>query len=140
MLSTGAERRVFERHVPKDLVFATFRPTFDRMGRIKDISKGGLSMEYTLLDEKPGLEDMVVIDMFNNEKKYNFFSVPCHVIYDKRVNEGEGFLSSIETRRCGLKFQGLKPEQTAHLEMVLKEMALEREGVAADQDEVHQVH
>ncbi len=140
MIATEAERRVFDRYVPSDLVFTTFRPTFDRMGRIKDISKGGLAMEYTLLEEKPDLEEKVVIDIFNNEKKYNLFNVPCHVIYDRRVNDGEGFLTTIETRRCGLKFEDLKPEQTAQLEMVLKEMALESERGGRGQTQPRQIH
>jgi len=140
MPSAEAERRVFERHVPRELVFTTFRPTFDRMGRIRDISQGGLAMEYTLLEEKPGLEEKVVIDIFNSEKKYNLFNVPCRVIYDRRVNESEGFLTNVETRRCGLKFENLRPEQSAQLEMVLKEMTIEREGSSGDASQVYQLH
>ncbi|RJR24558.1 MAG: hypothetical protein C4582_04190 [Desulfobacteraceae bacterium] len=123
ILESGIDRRVFERYVPRDTIFATFRPMFDRMGRIVDISKGGLAMEYTLLDEKTGLDKKVNVDIFNNDKKYNAFSVPCTLVYDVRINEGEGFLSTLETRRCGLKFDALKPAHLAQLESIIRDIS-----------------
>jgi hypothetical protein len=39
----GAERRLHERYELKERVFITFRPEFDRIGWITDISKGGVA-------------------------------------------------------------------------------------------------
>jgi hypothetical protein len=117
------------------MIFATVRPTFDRMGRIKDISKGGLAMEYTLLEEKPGLADRIYVDIFNNDRKYNLFNVPCRVIYDMRIDEGEGFLPTVETRRCGVKFENLKTEQLIHLQSVLREISGEEQTESRSQYE-----
>ena len=116
--SKGRERRRHERFETKDHIFITFRPHFDRIGSISDISKGGVSLEYSVIQEYTELTDSLWVDIFCSSKKLELSNVPCRLIYDERVNT-KGFLKTIETRRCGLEFAGLSQHQAARLEAEL---------------------
>ncbi len=115
------EKRKFKRFGPDDLAFAVFRPEFERLGRIKDISRGGLSCVY--LDDKfiskNGSELKVDILLPNGE--FYLSVVPCEVIYDLNMVEEEykSSISFMESRRCGLKFGELSDDQTAQLDFFL---------------------
>jgi hypothetical protein len=117
--SKGRERRRHERFETKDHIFITFRPHFDRIGSISDISKGGVSLEYSVIQEYTELTDSLWVDIFCSSKKLELSNVPCRLIYDERVDNTKGFLKTIETRRCGLEFAGLSQYQTARLEAEL---------------------
>jgi hypothetical protein len=117
----GRERRRHERFATNDHIFVTFRPHFDRIGSISDISKGGVSLEYPVIQEYAALTDNLRVDIFCSTKKLELSNVPCRLIYDERVNNGKGFLKTIETRRCGLEFAGLSQWQAARLDAELKE-------------------
>lgn len=116
----GRERRRDERFTVKDRVFVTFKPQFDRIGLIADISKGGVSLEYSVIEEYSPLSDNLIVDIFSSTKKFDLFNVPCRLIYDERINTENGFLETTETRRCGLAFAGLSMYQADKLEGCLE--------------------
>lgn len=117
----GRERRRHERYATNDHIFITFRPHFDRIGSISDISKGGVSLEYSVIQEYTALTDHLSVDIFCSTKKLELSNVPCRLIYDERVDNGKGFLKTIETRRCGLEFAGLSQYQAARLDAELSQ-------------------
>ena len=91
--------------VAEDL-FLTFRPRFAIMGKLKDISKGGVAFEYFMYEDSRILE-MVEIDIFSKDRVLHIFPIPCNVVYDIPV-PGIGSSLGIQARRCGLEFTQLK--------------------------------
>lgn len=127
-----AERRRHERYALKDRVFITFRPLFDRIGWITDISKGGVSLEYSTIQEYSALTEKVAVDIFSTPRKFDLSNLPCQLIYDSRVDRGKGFIETIETRRCGLVFENLSPHQADQLNVVLNEFTICSESEKPD--------
>ena len=117
----GTERRQYERHELEDRFFITFRPHFDRIGWLTDISKGGVSLEYSTIQEYPPLIENVIVDIFSAPKNFRLSNLPCQLVYDSRVDRGKCFIETIETRRCGLVFGDLSQDQTAQLDVALNQ-------------------
>jgi hypothetical protein len=105
----------------EDLAFAVFRPEFKKLGRIKDISKGGLACVY--LDEQDLSEDFskLEIDILLCNGEFYMSMIPCEIIYDKKMVEDEykSTISFMDSRCCGLKFGPLSKEQKTQLELFL---------------------
>jgi hypothetical protein len=133
----GAERRRHERYGVKDRIFITFRPQFDRIGWITDISKGGVSLEYSTIQEYSALTEKVSVDIFSSPRKFDLSNLPCQLIYDARVDRGKGFIETIETRRCGLVFENLSPHQADQLDVVLSEFTI---GSQTEKPDTHKVN
>ena len=106
----ATERRKFRRLLPRDLTFAVFRPHFSNLGKVKDISIGGLALEYVLKETKiTGLSE---IDIFLSGKPFYMPRIPSKIIFDTNISEE---YQIIETRRCGLKFKDLTPTQKSQI-------------------------
>lgn len=103
------DRRRSERFPVADEVFLTFRPHFERIGNVKDISKTGISFEYLSFEESEAVE-YVDVDIFSASEGFYITRVPCRVIYDIR-KEPAFLLQDAETRRCGLEFGQLTEQQ-----------------------------
>lgn len=107
------ERRLHERFRPAGDVFLAFRPSFERVGRILDISAGGIAVEYAS-DLGPLECGQVLVDIFMKQKNTRIRSLPCQVVYD--IEEPSGFeWGGVSPRRCGLKFQALAEEHLSEL-------------------------
>ena len=117
----GAERRQYERHELEDRFFITFRPHLDRIGWLTDISKGGVSLEYSNIEDCSPLTENVIVDIFSAPKSFKLSNLPCQLIYDSRVDRGKRFIETIETRRCGLVFGDMSQDQTAQLDVALNQ-------------------
>jgi hypothetical protein len=98
----ASDRRNSKRFALKDDVYLVFRPGFERLGRIKDISKGGIAVEFPVYDpyEKTAT---VEVDIIVPTRSWNLKSLACKVVYDVKMDRPT--LSGFETRRCGLKFE-----------------------------------
>jgi len=108
------DRRRFERYAIEDSVFVTFRPDFEKVGKITDISSDGLAFEYAAYSRHESAEE-VVVDIFCHAVGFYVSRIPCKVIYDVKV-EGYPSFCGIETRRCALQFGELDEYQIAQLE------------------------
>ena len=109
------ERREFKRLLPRDVTFAVFRPHFSNLGKVKDISIGGLSLEYVLNKTKnTGFSE---IDIFLTDDFFYLRRIPSKIIYDREIDEES---RSVITMRCGLQFDDLTPTQTSQLEYFLQ--------------------
>lgn len=115
----GGERRRHERFEVNERIFITFRPQFDRIGWVTDISKGGVALEYSTIQEYSELSEKLKVDIFSSPKKIGLFNLDCSLVYDDRADRGRGFIETIETRRCGLVFGELSQYQMAQLEAVI---------------------
>jgi hypothetical protein len=112
-------KRKFERYLSQDLAFAVFRPRFTKLGKIKDISAGGLSFEYVTSEGE--MDDSPEIDIFMSGSRFHMTRVPAKTVYDSKVvSHDYTFAPFVERRRCGLQFGELTEEQSEQLEDFLK--------------------
>ena len=120
---TGSERRKQKRFVVEDAVFAVLRPEFKVIGKIQDISRGGVSFQYmahetsaqtaslTQLDSSPEL------DIFMRERELYLSQVPCAIVYDIPVADYNGYSQdSLTMKRCGVQFRDLSPKQSERVD------------------------
>ena len=109
------EQRKFKRLLPQNLTFAVIRPHFSNLGKVKDISRGGMAYEYILNETlNTGYAE---IDIFLSSDSFYLPRIPSKIIYDTKIVEK---FQKVETRRCGVQFRDLTEEQAANLELLLK--------------------
>ena len=114
-----SERRKSERFLAQDKAFAVLRPDFNRLGKIKDISEGGLSFEYVAYQEEE--QDASEMDIFLSEGGFHLSKMPCRIVYNIRMREEyQTSAARIQRRRCGLHFGQLTEEQASQLDFFLK--------------------
>ena len=103
------ERRKFTRFLAQDTAFAVLRPHFTKLGKIKDISEGGLAFEY--IAYKGQKEDSSGTDIFLSSDRFYLGRIPCKIRYDIKIAERYQIsIDRIERRRCGLQFGELTEE------------------------------
>ena len=101
--------------------FAALGSRFTKVGRVKNISTGGLAFEYITNGDTD--EDNSQLDVFVSGKDFHLPRVPCKVIYDipaqptdlKRI-----FFQPFLTKQCGVKFKTLSAEKSAQLSLFLE--------------------
>jgi len=112
------ERRQFPRFSAAENAFAALRPHFNKLGTIKDISRGGLAFEYIALEARGG--DEAAIDIFLTGNGFYLSRIPCKVVYDTPVTKDEGaFQHLIEMRRCGIQFGEIEQPMADQLSFFL---------------------
>ncbi len=115
------EQRKNSRFLVQDDVIAALQNGSTKIGKVKDISLGGLSFEH-IQDEISSRESfernlILLVNGFYLPK------VPCRVIYDIPVPtpyEYQAFPIQFITRRCGVKFEKLSENQKTQLDVFLK--------------------
>lgn len=113
----NTERRQFRRFLADDRAFACLRPHFERLGKIKDISRGGLAFEYLCNDgcrEEPS-----EIDIFLSGDGFYLPNMPCRVVYDFQIGEDVTSISTLQDRRCGVQFSQITEGQKSKLQLFL---------------------
>ena len=118
------EQRIFKRFVPEERAYVVFRPEFAKLGRIKDISMGGLGYEYVIYEQmKHGTEGphALEIDIFLSEKEFYLPSIACKVVYDIQIEQDteDPVINTMGRRRCGLQFGDLSGRERGLLEFLL---------------------
>jgi len=116
-----AERRVSVRRRPREKTFVAMRPDFSRTGKIRDISRGGLSFQYLSKVEVSDPGSDVNVDMFISDNGYYVPSLPCRLIYDRRERGAHPTPPGLEYRVCGLAFGDLNTDQTQQIGAYLQQ-------------------
>ena len=109
----SSERRKHPRFLPQKQTLVVMRPQFIKLGKLIDISRGGLAFHY--IDSKGQEEVSNQLDMFTKDNSFFLSSIPCKIIYD--VKKDRGFC--LETRQCGVQFGELTKRQADQLELYL---------------------
>jgi hypothetical protein len=117
-LTKKEDLRNIHRYPVNEMVFITFRPRFDIVGYLIDVSSEGIALEYTAFE--PGERtNFVEVDIFCQPKKLNLAHIPCRVAYDFKVEDAPTF-RGFQTRRCGLQFSRVSDEQREQLKALLE--------------------
>jgi hypothetical protein len=118
-LNMEDERRVFARYIVKKDELQAFSHDLKIVGKLNDISKGGLSFRYTpIVVEK--LDTHSINILARGTDRSNLFDIACQIIYDiSTLEEGQSFTGAA-SRQFGIKFLGLMENQQNQLELLLK--------------------
>ncbi len=110
-----AEKRKTERFVVRGGAFVAFGNDLQKVGMLKDISKGGLSFEY-LYDEKSVGNDGH-LDIYMTRGEFFLREVPCSKVYEitPATDYDDNLFSSTIMNRCGFKFGPLSADQSVKL-------------------------
>jgi len=110
------EKRKFIRYQVKEKVFAALGEQFSRVGKIIDISLGGLAFEY--VNEESGNNDLTRIDIFVTANGMHLSRIPCRKVYEQPITQGPDLDEDSETlnvKRCGVEFGNLSEDQVNQL-------------------------
>jgi len=116
------ERREFARFVFMKDELQVYSGDPIIVGKLNDLSKGGLSFRYTsIAGEK--LDTNAITILAKDMEQFNLFHIACRTIYDiSTLEEGQRFMGT-KRRQRGIKFLELKENQKNELELLLKKYA-----------------
>jgi hypothetical protein len=115
------EQRRHIRFLAVDNAFAALGAGFARVGRLKNISTGGLAFEY--ITDNDSDEQASQLDVFVSGEDFHLSKVPCRVVYDVPVSRSDVsrlFFQPFVTRQCGVQFGQLTQEKTTQLNLFLE--------------------
>jgi hypothetical protein len=107
------DRRKHKRFRARDGAFVAIKPSETHVGRLVDVSVGGLAFDYVIGQELP--RPPTELEIFVKGGTFRLSSIPCKAIWVK--TSGQARVTSINKRRCGVRFG----ELTDHQKVKLKE-------------------
>lgn len=115
------EQRKNIRSLVEDKIIVALRNGSTKIGKVKDISIGGLSFEH-IYDEDLNLEPLKR-EVFLWANAFSLSKIACRVVYDIPMGtppEYESLPIHFITRRCGVQFETLSEDQRTQLDFFLK--------------------
>jgi hypothetical protein len=94
---------------------------FNRIGKVKDISMGGLSFEHIYDEDLDLIHSRENIFLWVSD--FSMSKIPCSVVYNITIPmppEYDSIPVYFITRRCGLQFETLTEYQIEQLDFFLK--------------------
>ena len=115
------ERRKHKRFQVKNGAFAVLSAiswphSTQKVGRITDISLGGLAFGYIASEEPSNIS--VQLSIFLADKRFDLRNIPFETIWD--VETKEDSFSSITVKRTGVQFGGLTSKEISQLEYFIQ--------------------
>jgi len=114
------ENRKHIRFLPQENAFAALGKNYTKVGKVRDICKGGLAFEY-IAGETTRNQDTQV-DIFLTGNVFHLYNVPCEVVYEADIHVphvNTKFVRLLTTRRCGIKFGDLSESDIRELDKFL---------------------
>jgi hypothetical protein len=111
------ERRKTVRFLPQAETYVVLRPDFTKLGKLIDISRGGLSFKY--IGPKEESRGPTELDLFTGNNGFYLSRLPCKVVYDTSLLKKQTSTPRLEPRRCALEFGEATEGQAAQLELYL---------------------
>ena len=115
------ERRRRKRHVVQKDGFEVFSAELEISGKLKDISEGGLSYQYTPINGGGGGSEVVDI-LGQGPDRFFLPGLVCKRIYETSELAADRTFTGAEIRLRGLEYVGLTEEQTQKLEDLLEKL------------------
>ena len=116
-----SEQRKHERFIAKENAFAALGPKYTRVGKIKDISVGGLAFEYIAGEEFN--KNASEIDIFLVGTEFHLYKIPCKAIYNIDVHVphiNNKLVKIYTTKRSGVQFKILTKDLKVLIKFFLK--------------------
>jgi hypothetical protein len=109
----SSERRRHKRLRAKEGTLAVLGSPRITIGKIVDVSMGGLAVRYVA--EEALSNESCRLDILMADGLSHLYGLPCETVYDIEAKTAVPLTSMVERRR-GLKFGKLTPSQKLHLE------------------------
>ena len=112
-----SDQRIYPRICPKEMIFAVVGYPPILVGRIIDISVGGLAFRY--LNDLELERKEYTVGILKSGKGLRVSDLPCRKIYDFLEPLSEGYRNFNKTFRmkcCGLAFENLTDDETIIIE------------------------
>lgn len=110
-------RRKWRRYDKRDSLFVALRPKFEVVGRLCNISVGGMAFEYNAF-QSCSTDGEALVDIFSHPGDIILSKASCKVVHDAKV-ECSVESPDYHTRRCGVKFRELTAHQKRQLSLLL---------------------
>ena len=104
------ERRQFKRYVIEENGFEVFSRKLGTMGKLKDISKGGLAYQYVPVDADVITSEVIDI-LGKNLERFFLQGLICERIYDISELATDRAFTGAQIRLRGLEFTELSEKQ-----------------------------
>ena len=117
----ATEKRKYARVLPQGNAFAALGRRYTKVGRIKDISLGGLAFEY--ISDIGTDRDSSQIDIFIIGDVFHLYNIPCKVVYDiphPAVLENLESIKISPTKRCGIRFGVMTEDDLVQIKLFLE--------------------
>jgi hypothetical protein len=106
------ERRKHKRFRVRDDVFVILKPSDTGVGRLRNISMGGLRCDY-VTDRVSSIE-ATELDIFTTNSDFGLYKIPCQTVWHRITYESP--LTSTSRWECGVEFGDLTQAQISQLE------------------------
>jgi hypothetical protein len=113
------ERRKYDRYVAPNNAFAALGPNITTVGRVREISLGGVRLEY--ISDRSTIADSREVEIFIAGNGFLLPGIPCRLIYDVPLSTiGQAYDLPFITKKCGLAFDNLSKDQHSQLKYFLE--------------------
>ena len=114
------EKRRHKRFNVKEGVLARSSPDYDRLGQIKDVSKGGLAFQY--LENIRSTEEPLEVEIFSPFDVFRLKKLPVRMVMDIKLDT-RGLYASLPIRQLSLQFGKLNHSQELLLDNFIQRYA-----------------
>lgn len=121
------ERRQCKRFRVREDTVVIFRSPDAGMGRLIDISMGGLTFDWVTSEVLP--IEAAKLDICRTDSLFILYNLPCQSIWELSIYEEHP--TSLHRKRCGVQFGELTPDQKSQLEHFIQSHTM---GEAQAQD------
>lgn len=111
-----SESRNHVRFRAREGIFVMLKPSHSHVGRLIDISMGGLAFDYVVDDVLP--KPPAEVEIFVKGGIFRMSGIPCKAIWAETTNQGR--ITVIRKRKCGVEFGELTDDQKAQLKAFLE--------------------
>ena len=115
------EKRTYERRIPTGNVYAAIGSFYEKVGKLIDLSAGGLAFEY--MSNNNPITEFSQIDILKVGGVANLQNLTCRTVYDVTLPLAQDGIKSLKhshNRRCGVEFKNLREEDNVQLAMFLE--------------------
>ena len=116
-----SERRKYTRFLAEEDVYAALGINFTKVGKLKDISIGGLAFEYIVCTENCD-QDSASVAIFHCHNEFHLPNLACRLICNLAVppeNDDPQFNRPYAIHRCALQFGEITAKQRKRLEFFI---------------------
>jgi len=116
-----SERRKYTRFLSEKDVYAALGINFTKVGKLKDISIGGLAFEYVDYTEN-FVQDSSIVAIFHSLNEFHLPNLACRLICNLAIsaeNIDPQFIRQYALRRCAIQFKDITAKQRKQLEFLI---------------------
>jgi hypothetical protein len=115
------ERRKYKRFQVAKRALVVTRPYYTRMGRIMDVSMGGLSFSY--LESRQTSQESFQLDVLSEDFSALVRELPFEIVSERHDETGPFSSGSTPVKRCRVRFKGLTGQQKSGLQSFIEKHA-----------------